>query len=776
MSTTTVIAPVETTQDTGPPDGEPLRDDALPLEVAISGMTCASCVRRVERAIVKVPTVLEASVNLATETATVSGSASVPAVLAAIEGAGYHGSIIERDRPGEGTDLIDRQAAQARRHLIDIGIGAVLSAPVVVMTMGFPNSFAAENVLLLLLTLPVWAYIGRSFHTGALKGLRHGAVNMDTLVSLGTTAAFLYSVGVTIVQPRGATYFDSAAVIVTLILLGKYLESRARSNASAAIKRLAGLSAKSAIVLHDGVEISVPLSHVRSGDMLIVRPGEKIPVDGVVEHGRSSVDESMISGESMPVDHEPGDEVIGATIALDGMLTVRATRIGKDTALARIIRLVERAQADKAPAQRLADQISQYFVPAVLAIATLTIIAWLITGHSTAAALIPGVAVLVIACPCALGLATPTAIMVASGRGAEHGILMRGGEALEKLSSVNSVILDKTGTLTVGRPSVTEVIPVATSDGGGVTERMLLSLAAGAEYGSEHPIARAIVERAQAEGLEVGGPPEEFTAIVGGGVEAMVDGRRLLIGNPRLLAERGITLDGDQAGVTALQTRGRTVVGVAAGNVLIGMLGISDTLKEGSPDAVAMLHKQGIEVTMLTGDNQRSADVIASQTGIDRVIAEARPEDKAAEVIRLQHAGKIVAVAGDGINDAPALAQADAGIAMGTGTDIAMETAAVTLVAGDLRNLPMAIRLSKMTLRTIRQNLFWAFFYNVLLIPLAALGLINPMFAAGAMALSSVTVVSNSLRLRGTRQATLTAAAAFVVAAGVVAVSLAIRM
>ncbi|HZT97309.1 MAG TPA: heavy metal translocating P-type ATPase [Chloroflexota bacterium] len=748
-----------------------------PIELNITGMTCASCVRRVERALSKVEGVAAASVNLATETATVQGSSSTASLLAAVERAGYHATAVEHEQAvGQKPDAIETQTRQAHRHLVDIGIGTALSMPLVVLSLGFPHSLSHENLLLLILALPVWAYVGRSFHMGTIQGLRHRSVNMDTLVSLGSSVAFLYSAWVTFFDANGDTYFDSAAAIVTLILLGKYLEARARGQAGSAIRRLAGLSATSAVVLVDGVEVEVPVSQVRSGDVLLVRPGSKIPVDGAVIEGRASVDESMISGESVPVDHGPGDEVIGATIALDGALTVRAARVGKDTALARIIRLVDLAQSEKAPAQRLADQISEYFVPAVLGIAALTLALWLITGHPFAVAIIAAVAVLVVACPCALGLATPTAIMVASGRGAENGILMRGGEALERLSSVNEVVLDKTGTITVGRPTVTDVIPFTHMDDIQSAEGDLLSIAATAEKPSEHPLGRAVVAAATAAGISVNDEAEDFVSIAGGGVGATVTAGRVIVGNERLLNERGIELDGHQAEVEALEALGRTSVLVAVDGSIVGVLGIADTVKEGSAEAVAELHQQGIEVTMVTGDNELVASAIASQTGIDRVLAHVRPEDKAKEVRRLQTLGKVVAVAGDGINDAPALAQADAGIAMGTGTDVAMEAAAITLVKGDLRSLPFAINLSKATVRTIRQNLFWAFFYNVILIPLAALGIINPMLAAGAMALSSVTVVSNSLRLRGTRQATLFAVAALVVVAGVIGAAAALKL
>jgi P-type Cu+ transporter len=732
--------------------------------LTIDGMTCASCVRRVERSLTKVQGVQEASVNLATEQAQVRGTASLPALLAAVEHAGYHASAVVPEDATSGTDdLVTRQAQIARRKLRDIVIGIVLTVPLLVLGVFFMGRFGGENLLMLLLALPVWAYVGRDFHAGALRAVRHGTANMDTLISLGSSVAFLYSAWATFFQSGAVNYFDTAAAIITLISIGKYLEARARSSAGQAIKRLAGLSARSARVLYEDVEVEVPLSRVQMGDVLVVRPGEKIPVDGIVLEGAASVDESMITGESIPVSKRQYDEVIGATMNTDGLLRVRATRVGKDTALARIIRLVEQAQTSKAPAQRLADQISQYFVPAVLIVAFGTYFGWILTGHSGTQAMVAAVAVLVIACPCALGLATPTAIMVGTGRGAEHGILIKGGESLERIRQVTEVVLDKTGTITNGRPVVTEILAYG-PEGSAEDERALLQLMASMEQSSEHPLARAVVERARAEGVSALLGISDFVAIAGGGVQATVGDRSVLIGNRRLLTERGIELDGHAPAIARLEARGQTVMLVAVGGIIQGAVAAADTLKEGSLQAVRELHDLGLTVTMLTGDNPRTARTIAEEVGIDRVVAEVHPEDKAAEIKRLQDEGKVVAMVGDGINDAPALAQADAGIAMGTGTDVAMEAADVTLVRGDLRSVPLAIALSKATVGIIRQNLFWAFFYNVILIPLAVFGKISPIFAAAAMALSSVTVVSNSLRLRGTRRTTLLAASVFLLA------------
>jgi len=745
----------------------PVEETGAETRFDIEGMTCASCVRRVERALAKVPGVDAVSVNLATEQAAVRGAATLPALLSAVQGAGYQATLTEsgQELAAETEDLVAHQGRAARRQLWDIVLGAVLTIPLLVLSMFFMDRFPAENFLLLALALPVWAYVGRSFHLGAVRALRHGTANMDTLVSLGATVAFLYSVWATFFQAHAVTYFDTAAAIITLIAVGKYLEARARANAGATIKRLAGLSAKSAHVLYDGTEVEVPLEVVRVRDVLIVRPGEKIPVDGVVLEGEASVDESMITGESVPVQRDPGDEVVGGSINTDGLLTMRAIRVGKDTALARIIHLVEQAQTSKAPAQRLADQISQYFVPAVLLIAAGTFVGWVLTGHSGTEAMIAAVAVLVIACPCALGLATPAAIMVGTGWGAANGILIKGSESLERMRLVNDVVLDKTGTITEGRPSVTSVIalPDDTEERG----REVLQLAASVESGSEHPLGRAVVAQAQAEGITLA-PVTGFRAIAGGGVEASVDGRRVVIGSPRFLVGRNVALNGHGETVSTLQERGQTVIGVAVDGTLEGLIGLADTVKAGSKAAITALHAAGLEVTMLTGDNERTAATIAEEVGVDRVFADVRPEDKAAKIRRLQADGKVVAMAGDGVNDAPALAQADAGIAMGTGTEVAMDAATITLVKGDLEKLPLAIELSRATMRVIRQNLFWAFFYNVILIPLAVFGKISPIFAAAAMAVSSVTVVSNALRLRGTRTATITAAGIFLLAVALV--------
>jgi len=591
---------------------------------------------------------------------------------------------------------------------------------------------------------------------------------MDTLISVGSTAAYVMSVVATFFpQVVGAvTFYDTTALIVTLIFLGKYLEARAKGQTNEAIKKLIGLQARTAHVIRAGQEVELPIEHVQVGDELVVRPGEKIPVDGVVLSGLSSVDESMITGESIPIEKTAGEPLIGATINQRGLLRMRATKVGADTVLAAIIRMVEQAQGSKAPIQRLADTISGIFVPVVLVIAALTFTAWAIVGNVTATstagmmvasnpwivAIVAAVAVLVVACPCALGLATPTAIMVGTGKGAEQGILIKGGESLERIHAVRAVLLDKTGTITKGKPELTDVITV-----GDKQADDMLRLVAEAEQGSEHPLAAAIVEGAKARGLALGSSPEHFTAITGRGLEATVEGHTVLVGTRRLLSERSLAYDALEERLAALEQGGKTTMLLAIDGEVVGLVAVADTVKVGSAEAVSQLRTQGLSVWMITGDNRRAAQAIAAQVGIpvENVLAEVLPEDKANQVKRLQEQGLVVAFAGDGINDAPALVQADAGIAMGTGTDIAMEASDITLVKGNLKSVATALSLSRATLRTIKQNLFWAFAYNVILIPTAILSPLipflkenAPIFAAAAMALSSVTVVSNSLRLR----------------------------
>lgn len=786
-------------------DRPEVADKATPettrITLAIEGMTCASCAMRIEKGLKKVAGVEDAAVNLATERATVTLDPTIATtdnLIAKVRATGYDAApFVERaevtpvqertdstatdnEPHGEVATEDDPRARDLRRRRNTLILGVALTIPVVILSMFFMNRFPGENLLLLALTAPVWGYVGWEFHRAAWRSARHFGANMDTLVSLGSTAAFLMSVVATFwPQVVGSvTFYDTTALIITLIYLGKYLEARAKGQASDAIRRLAGLRASVAHVVRDGREVDLPIEQVRVGDEFIVRPGEKIATDGDVISGASAVDESMLTGESMPVEKRAGDAVIGATLNASGMLRVRATRVGRDTMLAGVIRMVEEAQGSKAPIQRLADTVSGVFVPAVLVVALLTFIGWTVAGYifgfapvpamgeaQTAmtspwiVALVAAIAVLVVACPCALGLATPTAIMVATGRGAELGVLFKGGESLERLEQVVAVVLDKTGTITRGKPELTDV---ALIPDGELSEQDLLRLAASAESASEHPIARAIVAGAQARGVELVAP-DEFQATAGGGIRAIVEGRQILVGSRRFLAEGGVDLtspDVLRPDPSALECAGKTLALVAVDGTLAGALAVADTLKVGSAQAIARLQEQGVAVWMITGDNARVAESIAAQAGVpsDHVLAEALPGEKAEQVRRLQEQadGKLVAFAGDGVNDAPALAQADVGIAMGTGTDIAMETADATLIKGNLRSLGDALSLSRATMRVIRQNLFWAFAYNTILIPLAItspaipwLRESAPIFAAAAMALSSVTVVTNSLRLRG---------------------------
>ena len=771
---------------------------------AIEGMTCASCAMRIEKGLKKLPGIVDAQVNLATERATVTYQQDVTGLeqmVQKVDAVGYKATPLEQTAlpvvpaqttdsvatsvlpaPASGFMLATQQAdEQSRRKAAEIErkrnlliLGIVLTLPVVILSMFFMNRFPGENYLLLALTTPVWAIVGWEFHRVALKTLRHGGANMDTLISVGSTAAYAMSVVATFFPSivGGTTFYDTASLIITLIFLGKYLEARAKGQTNDAIKKLMGLQAHTAHVVRNGQELELAIEQVQVGDELIVRPGEKIPVDGVTLSGHSAVDESMITGESLPVDKGEGDGLIGATINQRGLLRMRATKVGADTVLANIIRMVEQAQGTKAPIQRLADTISGVFVPTVLVIAALTFIGWTIAGtlfglHTAAGmgasvdspwitAIVAAVAVLVVACPCALGLATPTAIMVGTGKGAEQGILIKGGESLERIQAVRSVLLDKTGTITRGKPELTDVIVLAETDAD-----TMLRLAAEAEQGSEHPLASAIVEGAKTRGLSLGKTPEHFTALAGRGLEATIEGQSVLVGTRSLLSERGIAYTEAQQQLEALEAQGKTAMLVALNGKAAGVLAVADTVKVGSAEAIQQLQAQGISVWMITGDNKRTAQAIASQVGIapEHVLAEVLPEDKANQVKRLQEQGMVVAFAGDGINDAPALVQADAGIAMGTGTDIAMEAADITLVKGNLRSIATALSLSRATLRTIKQNLFWAFAYNVVLVPTAILSPLipflkeqAPIFAAAAMALSSVTVVSNSLRLRRFRK------------------------
>ena len=749
--------------------------DVREVTFGVTGMTCASCVGRVERALKKVPGVLEASVNLANEKATVeylAGEVEPQELEKAVEGAGY--GVI---RENEGSSVEDSHEREYRKLKSDFLLAAALTAIILLGSLphmfGFMLPIPMEwlNLALLVLATPVQFWAGWRFYRGAWAALKHGQANMNTLVIIGTSAAYLYS-AVAALAPglfaagRADVYFDTSALIITLILLGRLLEARAKGRTNEAIKKLAGLQARTARVVRSGEEVDVPVEDVEVGDVVVVRPGEKIPVDGWVLSGESAVDESMITGESIPATKRKGDEVIGATVNKTGSFRFRATKVGRGTALAQIIRMVEEAQGSKAPIQRLADRISGVFVPVVIVVAAITFFVWLVLGPEPAFthALLNTVAVLIIACPCAMGLATPTSIMVGTGKGAERGILVKGGEALEEAHKLTAVVLDKTGTLTRGEPRLTDVIPL-----NGLSGDELLALAAAAESRSEHPLGEAIVSGAKERGL-VMTEPEDFDAPTGRGVRATVAGKSVLVGSRKLMDEWGVPEDGLASRFGELTASGKTPVFVAVDGEVAGLVAVADVVREESKEAVDLLHRMSLEVVMLTGDNRRTAEAIARELSIERVLAEVMPEDKENEIRKLQKEGKVVAMVGDGINDAPALARADVGVAIGTGTDVAMEAADLTLISGDVRGVARAIGLSKATVRNIKQNLFWAFAYNVALIPVAAgvlyplfsdgsvpeilrpvlgeYGFLNPVLAAVAMALSSVTVVSNALRLR----------------------------
>ncbi|MBM4351224.1 MAG: copper-translocating P-type ATPase, partial [Deltaproteobacteria bacterium] len=729
----------------------------------IQGMTCASCVSKVEKSVRSLKGVLQVNVNLATERATIEyvpGVASIQDFKTAIQGAGYQILEVKEE------DIVEKERLAREAELSKLKwkfiIGAILLGPILLLMYGagflekwIGLSKETNFFIQFLLATPVQFWAGLQFYVGFWKATKHKTSDMNTLIAVGTSAAYLYSLIVTfsphLIMVKGLmldAYFDTSAAIIVLILLGRFLEARAKGKTSEAIKKLIGLQPKTARIIRNGDEMDIPVSEVAPGDLVIVRPGEKIPVDGIVKEGHSSVDESMVTGESLPVEKKTGDGVIGATMNRTGTFRFEATRVGKDTVLAQIIRLVQEAQGSKPPIARMADVIASYFVPIVILIAIVTFIVWSLLGPHPALtyAFLNFIAVLIIACPCALGLATPTSIMVGTGKGAENGILIRGAEALETAHQLNTIVLDKTGTLTRGEPSVTDVI-----ESEGFTKQEILILAASAEKGSEHPLGEAIVKEAKEENLNLL-EPKNFEAIAGYGIEAMIDSREVLLGNLRLMEERKVRLNGLLGKAEELSGKGKTPMFLAVDGKAAGIIGVADTLKENSKEAVETLHRMGLEVVMLTGDNERTARAIADQIGIDRVLAEVLPEKKAEEVKRLQGEGKRVGMVGDGINDAPALAQADVGIAIGTGTDVAMESSDITLIGGDLRGVVTAIALSKATIRNIKQNLFWAFAYNTILIPVAAGALfpffgvlLNPIFAAGAMAFSSVTVVSNAL-------------------------------
>jgi Cu+-exporting ATPase len=715
---------------------------------AIGGMHCAACAVRNERTLGKIPGVRKANVNLGTRRARVEFDESAVEEAALRDAVVRNGYEVLSDAAADPRRLAQREVQAAKlRAFWAIALGA----PVVILAMAdvsLPWSYLGRNAsvwIQAILGSAVILGLGLEFHRGMIAQTRNLAANMDTLISLGTLAALLYSLwGMWTGQPQ--LYFETGAVIAALILLGRYFEASSRGRAGEAIAKLMELGAKTARVIRNGDERDVPIEEVVAGDVLLVRPGEKIPVDGIIAHGASSVDEAMLTGESMPVAKTIGDGVFGATINLSGAFQMRATKVGRDTALAQIVRMVSEAQGNKAPIQKLADRVSGIFVPVVLGIALATAIGWYLVTGDVSQSFVPAVAVLLIACPCSLGLATPTAIMVGTGVGARRGILIKNGEALERGRKIDVVVLDKTGTLTEGHPSVTSVEavgPEISGDDG-------LRIAACLERLSEHPLALAIVHAASARNLP-GATVEDFASVAGKGVKGRVDNAAVAVGNPRFMREEGIELDAIARQIEAHQARAETIVVVARNGEPVGIIAIADTLKSDAIEAIALLRGDGIATVMITGDNRATADAIARQLNIDQSLAEMLPQDKAREVERLQKEGKRVAFVGDGINDAPALAQADLGIAMGTGTDIAIEAGNIVLVKGSPTKIVEALRLSRVTFRTIKQNLFWAFFYNMTAIPLAAFGLLNPMIAAGAMALSSVSVVGNSLRIRSQR-------------------------
>ena len=762
-------------------------------ELPLLGMTCTNCANTIERRLNKVDGVLSAEVNYANEKAVVRyapGATTRGDLVAAVRQAGYD-VVSSGDGTGSDDTLEDAEAAareaevkhQERRLLV----GLIFSVPLFLLSMSRDFGLLGDwshaiwvNWLFFALATPVQFYVGWDYYVGAYKSLRNRSANMDVLVAMGSSVAYFYSIAVLIALTLGSmalghhVYFETSAMIITLIVLGKLMEARAKGRTSEAIKKLIGLQAKTARVVRSGEELDIPIAEVVQGDLVIVRPGEKVPVDGVVVNGRSTLDESMITGESLPVDKTVGDAVIGATINKQGLLRFEATKVGKQTALAQIIKLVEQAQGSKAPIQRVVDQVAAYFVPFVIGAAVLTFVVWYLVTGDFVAALIRLTAVLVIACPCAMGLATPTSIMVGVGKGAEHGILFKNSAALEQVHKLNAIVLDKTGTLTRGQPSVTDVL--ISDFGFRISEEPssdpqsairnpqseILRLAASAERGSEHPLGEAIVRAANEQGLSLS-QPTDFESIAGFGIRAQVDGRSILLGNLRLMEQHSVHLNGLAAKAQTLQAEAKTAMWLAVDGQASALIGVADTIKDGSKDAVQAMHNLGLTVVMMTGDNEATAQAIAAEVGIDRVFAEVLPGDKAAYVKQLQDEGYVVGMVGDGINDAPALAQANVGLAIGTGTDVAMETADVTLMRGDLRSVPQAIKLSKATMRNIKENLIWAFGYNTALIPIAAgilapfdwapdfLRQLHPILAAGAMAFSSISVVSNSLRLRRVR-------------------------
>lgn len=731
-------------------EGEPQEK----VELKIGGMTCASCSARIEKKLNQLQGVEKAAVNLATEKAWVEYNPSqikVSEMLNAVRSLGYEAQLAEKVTVDREKELREKEI---RNLKLSLAISAIVSSPLLLaMILGVLGlevrelNFLHNAYFQLAIATPVQFVIGARFYKNAYHALRAKSPNMDVLIAMGTSAAYFFSLYNVFFQDvmKGMMkdlYFEAAVVIITLILLGKYLEAVAKGKTSEAIKKLIGLQAKTARVLRDGVERDIPMEEVEIGDTVIVKPGERVPVDGKIIEGSSALDESMLTGESLPVEKKVGDLVIGATVNKYGTFKFEATKVGKDTVLAQIITMVEEAQGSKAPIQKIADRVSGIFVPVVLGIAVITFAIWYLMAGDLTKGIISAVAVLVIACPCALGLATPTAIMVGTGKGAENGILIKGGEHLETAYKLNTIVLDKTGTITKGTPEVTDIISL-----GGYDNSDLLKLAAVAEKRSEHPLGVAIYEEGKRRFGDIS-DPDRFEAVPGRGVMAEMNGSTIHLGTRKLMHDLGIATDKVETTIAELEDAGKTAMLMAVNDSLEAIVAVADTLKEHSKAAIEALLEMGIEVYMITGDNLRTATAIARQVGIANVLAEVLPENKAEEVEKLKAQGKVVAMVGDGINDAPALATADIGMAMGTGTDVAIEAADITLMRGDLRTIPTAIRLSRQTMRKIRQNLFWAFFYNMIGIPFAALGLLNPMIAGGAMAFSSVSVVTNSLSLK----------------------------
>lgn len=722
------------------------------VTLKITGMSCAACAARIEKKLNSLAGVARAAVNLATEQAVVEydpAQVKVADLRQAVETLGYRAARAEevsRDREKEAREK------EIRRLRKELTISAVLTSPLllamILSLLGIDVPFLHNEYFQFIIATPVQFGLGFRFYKNAYSALRAKSPNMDVLIAMGTSAAYFFSIynGFFVPAMPGMMmkelYFEAAAVIITLILLGKYLEAVAKGKTSEAIRKLMGLQAKTARVIRNGEEIDLPIAEVQVGDIIVVRPGEKVPVDGKIIEGNSAIDESMLTGESLPVEKKPGDPVVGATINKFGTFKFEATKVGKDTVLAQIIKLVEDAQGSKAPIQKIADRVAGVFVPAVIAIAAVTFLLWSLLAGDWTAGLVNAVSVLVIACPCALGLATPTAIMVGTGKGAESGILIKGGEHLETAYKINTVVLDKTGTITKGQPEVTDILPL-----GGLEEDQILRLAAMAEKSSEHPLGAAIYAKGKAAYGSLP-DPDQFTALPGRGVRAVVAGKEIYVGTRKLMLEQEIALGASEEAVAKLEDEGKTAMLMAVDRRLAAIIAVADTVKENAKEAIAELQRMGIEVYMITGDNRRTAAAIGKQVGIAKVLAEVLPEHKAEEVEKLKKQGKVVAMVGDGINDAPALATADIGMAIGTGTDVAMEAADITLMRGDLLTIPAAIRLSRQTMRKIKENLFWAFIYNTLGIPFAALGLLNPIIAGGAMAFSSVSVVTNSLSLK----------------------------